>query len=98
MLSGSRSNPPSPVSEEFTASAYSRTAKSSKRIRRDEFDQQIGCPRRNPNEMHHQHSVIPEKEHGWRGRGFVRDYRRFVYASALHRHLEDVIGTDLYRC
>jgi hypothetical protein len=33
-------------------------------LRWDEFDQQIGGPRRNPNEMHHQHAMVPEKEHG----------------------------------
>ena len=62
MLSGSRSNSPSLVSE-ARVRIFPRTAKALKRLRRDEFDQQIGCPWRYPNEMHHQHVVIPEEEH-----------------------------------
>ncbi len=42
---------------------FDEAEKAFQRLRWDEFDQQIDCPRRKPNEIHHQHSVIAEEEH-----------------------------------
>src|SRR5215469_5956226 len=78
-------------------SIFPSPAKAFERLWRHEFNQQIGRPRRNAHEMHHQHAVIPEKKHRERSRGFVGHHRRLAHSSTLHCDLEDIVGGNLHR-
>jgi hypothetical protein len=59
--SGGQGYEKSPKYSSLRTRKFKEAEKAFQRLRRDEFDQQINCPRK-PNEMHHQHSVIAEEE------------------------------------